>query len=212
VKLSEMPKGLSKGVEHQSKIEKIRYHLTNHRPISPPIQPATKAAVAMILQPCSDDLQMLFIHRAHHPQDPWSGHMAFPGGRQEPDDPDLLTTIHRETLEEVGIDLVRHGEYLGRLSETQAAARGRVLSMTVCPFVYEVGPEIQISPDPAEVQGTVWIPLSYLQHEESEKLVKIAMPGGSEVEMPAVVYQGYTIWGLTHRMLRGFLDLLTEEL
>jgi 8-oxo-dGTP pyrophosphatase MutT (NUDIX family) len=133
--------------------------------------------------------------------------MAFPGGRQEPEDSDLHTTIHRETFEEVGIDLVRYGRYLGRLSEAQASARGRPVSMTVAPFVYEVGPEIQPSPDPVEVQGTVWVPLSYLQHEESEKLVKIAMPGGSEVEMPAVVYQGRTIWGLTYRMLRGFLDL-----
>ena len=209
-----MSTGLPTGVEGvQGKIEKIRRHLANHRPISHPIQPATKAAVAMILQPYpADDLQMLFIHRAHHPQDPWSGHMAFPGGRQEPDDPDLFATIHRETLEEVGIDLVCQGEYLGRLSEAQATARGRVLSMTVCPFVYEVGPEVQTSPDPAEVQGTVWIPLSYLQQKESERLVRIESPGGSEVEMPAFVYQGHTIWGLTYRILREFLDLLREEL
>jgi 8-oxo-dGTP pyrophosphatase MutT (NUDIX family) len=199
---------MPKNFEHQSKIEKIRRHLANHHPAALPGQPKTRAAVAMILQPYpADALQMLFIHRAHHPQDPWSGHMAFPGGRQEPDDPDLSVTIHRETFEEVGIDLARHGRYLGRLSEAQASARGRVLSMTVSPFVYEVGPEVQPSPDPVEVQGTVWIPLPYLQQEDSEKLVRIALPGGSEVEMPAVVYQGHMIWGLTYRMLRGFLDL-----
>jgi len=198
-----------KNFEHaQSKIEKIRHHLANHRPISPPVQPETKAAVAMILQPYpADDLQMLFIHRAHHPQDPWSGHMAFPGGRQEPEDPDLSVTIHRETFEEVGIDLARHGRYLGRLSEAQASARGRPVSMTVSPFVYEVEPEVQPSPDPVEVQGTVWVPLSYMQQDGSEKLAKITLPGGSEVEMPALIYRGYTIWGLTYRMLRGFLDL-----
>jgi 8-oxo-dGTP pyrophosphatase MutT (NUDIX family) len=192
----------------QNKIEKIRYHLTNHRPTPSPSEPETRAAVAMILQPCpADDLQMLFIHRAHHPQDPWSGHMAFPGGRQEPEDPDLSVTAHRETFEEVGIDLVRHGRYLGRLTEAQASARGRPVSMTVSPFVYEVEPEVQPSPDPVEVQGTVWVPLSFMQQEESERLTKIALPGGAEVEMPALIYQGYKIWGLTYRMLRGFLDL-----
>ena len=203
---SEIPKG----VEQQNKIEKIRHHLATHHPTPYPIQPETRAAVAVILQPLPDDLQMLFIHRAHHPQDPWSGHMAFPGGRQEAEDPDLFVTIHRETFEEVGIDLIRYGKYLGRLAETQATARGRPLSMTISPFVYLVAPEVQASPDPAEVQGTLWVPLSYMQREESETTVKRGMPAGLEVGVPALVYKDHTIWGLTYRVLREFLDLISE--
>ena len=135
------------------KLRRIRHKLANHQPAPPPVKASTRAAVALLLQPQVDDLQMLFIHRAHHPQDPWSGHMAFPGGRKDPEDVDLRTTIHRETKEEVGIDLNRHGEYLGRMAELQAMARGRPISMTVAPFVYfaRSGPRVIVPPAPAIV-------------------------------------------------------------
>ena len=123
------------------KLKRIRHNLANHRPAPPPLEASTRAAVALLLQPRVDDLHVLFIHRAHHPQDPWSGHMAFPGGRKDPEDADLRITIHRETKEEVGIDLDRHGEYLGRMAELQAMARGRPISMTVAPFVYLISAE-----------------------------------------------------------------------
>jgi len=164
----------------------------------------------LLLQPQEDDLHMLFIHRAHHPQDPWSGHMAFPGGRQDPEDPDLRVTIHRETKEEVGIDLDHHGEYLARLAEIQAMARGRPINLTVAPFVYLVSPQARLEPDPGEVQDTLWVPLSFLQQDEVEKMVPRPVPDGAAVEVPALVYGGKIIWGLTYRMLREFLDLISR--
>ncbi|MBI3303392.1 MAG: CoA pyrophosphatase [Deltaproteobacteria bacterium] len=193
-----------------AKIRRIRRKLANHRPDPPIVEASTRAAVALLLQPQETDLHLLFIHRAHHPQDPWSGHMAFPGGRQDPEDADLRVTIHRETKEEVGIDLDHHGEYLGRMAELQAMARGRPISMTVAPFVYLVSPEARPEPDPVEVQDTIWVPLSFMQQDGVEKLVARPMPDGAAVEVPALVYGGKTIWGLTYRMLQGFLELIHE--
>ena len=67
---------------------------------------ARQAATALVLRPRTDDaLELLFIKRAEWAGDPWSGQVAFPGGRHEPHDPDLLTTSVRETQEETGIDL-----------------------------------------------------------------------------------------------------------
>jgi 8-oxo-dGTP pyrophosphatase MutT (NUDIX family) len=165
----------------------------------------------MLLQPQDHDLHMLFIHRAHHPQDPWSGHMAFPGGRKDPEDVDLRMTIHRETREEVGIDLDLYGEYLGHMTELQAVARGRPISMAVAPFVYLVSPEATPTPDPVEVQDTIWVPLGFMQREGVESIVSRPMPDGATVEVPALVYGGKTIWGLTYRMLQGFLELIAEK-
>jgi 8-oxo-dGTP pyrophosphatase MutT (NUDIX family) len=193
------------------KIKKIRYTLANHRPAPDMAEATTWAAVALLLQPRRDDLYLLFIHRAHHPQDPWSGHMAFPGGRRDPEDTDLRVTIHRETKEEVGIDLDDHGEYLGRLASIQAMARGRPISMNVTPFVYLISSEARPSPDPVEVQDTIWVPLSFMQQNDIETLVPRPMPGGEAIEVPALVYGGKTIWGLTYRMLRNFLELITEK-
>ncbi|MCA9639821.1 MAG: NUDIX domain-containing protein, partial [Myxococcales bacterium] len=70
------------------------------------------AAVAAVLRPTDADTEVLLIRRAEHEGDPWSGHMAFPGGRHDPTDPDLLTTARRETLEEVGLDLSRRARLL----------------------------------------------------------------------------------------------------
>ena len=193
------------------KLRRIRHKLANHRPAPPPVAASTRAAVAMLLKPHEHDLHMLFIHRAHHPQDPWSGHMAFPGGRQDPEDADLRITIHRETKEEVGIDLDLHGEYLGRMAELQAMARGRPISMIVAPFVYLVSPEVTPEPDPVEVQDTIWVPLEFMQRDEVEIIVSRPMPDGTSIEVPALVYGGKTIWGLTYRMLREFLELITEK-
>lgn len=193
------------------KLKRIRHHLANHRPTSSSLDATTRAAVAMLLQPQDHDLHMLFIHRAHHPLDPWSGHMAFPGGRKDPEDVDLRMTIHRETKEEVGIDLDLHGEYLGHMAELQAMARGRPISMVVAPFVYLVSPEATPNPDPVEVQDTIWVPLGFMQRDGVESIVSRPMPDGTTVEVPALVYGGKTIWGLTYRMLQGFLELIAEK-
>ena len=94
------------------------------------------AAVALVLREHASDLELLFIQRAKHPKDPWSGHMAFPGGRMDPGDPDGKGAARRETLEELALDLERDGELLGRLSDLHVYGRGTRLAMYVepCPL------------------------------------------------------------------------------
>src|SRR6478752_6570976 len=70
------------------------------------------AAVAAVLVPSPD--AVLLIRRAERAGDPWSGHMALPGGRREPEDADLVETARRETFEEVGLQLAR-SDLLGGL-------------------------------------------------------------------------------------------------
>src|ERR1700680_3050243 len=82
------------------------------------IDPAVpRAAVALVLRQGARGLEILLIKRAEHMDDPWSGHVALPGGREEPADASLQETAVRETLEETGIDLARDGEVLGALDD-----------------------------------------------------------------------------------------------
>ena len=71
------------------------------------------AAVAAILRPRDRGLELLYIERRHRPNDPWSGHIAFPGGRVEPSDTSLRATAERETLEEIDLHLQKE-HYIGR--------------------------------------------------------------------------------------------------
>ena len=94
------------------------------------------AAVALLLREGASGPEVFFIRRAEHPRDPWSGHMAFPGGRQDAQDATLLHTAVRETQEEVGLDLSREAEHIGQLDDLQAIARGKPQETVIRPFVY----------------------------------------------------------------------------
>ena len=75
------------------------------------------AAIALVIRPQPAEPELLMIKRAEIEGDPWSGHIACPGGRAEPGDRDLEHTAIRETWEETGIDLARDGKILGTLDD-----------------------------------------------------------------------------------------------
>ena len=111
----------------------------------------------------------------------------------------------------MGIDLDSQGEYLGRLAELQAMSHGRPVSMTVTPFIYLISPEAELQPDPAEVQDTIWVPMEFILQDVAESIVHQPITDGITIEVPALLYGGKTIWGMTYRMLREFLELIAEK-
>lgn len=81
--------------------------------------------------------EILYIKRASRLSDRWSAQVAFPGGRQEPDDENGLYTAMRETWEEVGIDLAENKEFLeiGPLDDREiTTSLGKRLLMILSPF------------------------------------------------------------------------------
>ena len=88
---------------------------------------------------------------------------------------------------------------------------GKPTNMAVSPFVYLVAPEVKPEPDPVEVQDTLWVPLSFMQRDGVEQTVRRDLPDNSMIHVPALVYSGKTIWGLTYRVLQEFLGLIREE-
>ncbi|MBM4244625.1 MAG: CoA pyrophosphatase [Deltaproteobacteria bacterium] len=178
-----------------------------HRPFTAELKPVMRAAVALVVAPDGDELAALLIERAQHPLDPWSGHMAFPGGRHDATDPSLERTAIRETLEEVGIDLMRHGRFVTRLDELQAQARGRNLDMVISPFLFFLDRARETTPDTSEVAGTLWVPLRVFRDERHQGTTHFSRDGFG-ADFPAFLYQGKTIWGLTYRILSGFLELV----
>ncbi len=165
------------------------------------------AAVAMLLREGSVGPEVFFIRRAEHPRDPWSGHMAFPGGRQDAGDATLLDTAVRETLEEVGLDLQREADQIGQLDDLQAIARGKPQETVIRPFVFEVHREHPIRVDETEVAEALWTPLLPLYRGEVDTTRPYQWQG-TQIDFPAYDVDGRVVWGLTYQMLRSFFRIL----
>ena len=165
------------------------------------------AAVAMLLRDGVAGPEVLFIRRAEHPSDPWSGHMAFPGGRQQAEDNSLLDTAIRETREEVGLDLAAHAEHIGQLDDLQAIARGRPQETVIRPYVFEVHRQSPIRADEKEVAEALWTPLLPLYRGEADT-IRPYQWHGSQIDFPAYDVEGRIVWGLTYQMLRSFFRIL----
>jgi 8-oxo-dGTP pyrophosphatase MutT (NUDIX family) len=169
---------------------------------------AREAAVALLVR-AHDELEILLIKRAEHEADPWSGHVALPGGRRDDDDDDLMHTALREASEEVGITIKRGAQLVGGLDEVSPRTP-RLPPLIIAPFVFTVPSDTTPVIDTREVEAAIWVPLSALRDESAASEILITLEGGS-LAFPSLRYGDYVIWGLTHRILVQFLEL-TEGL
>jgi 8-oxo-dGTP pyrophosphatase MutT (NUDIX family) len=164
-----------------------------------------QAAVAVVLRRRPDDLDLLLIKRARHERDPWSGHMALPGGRRDPGDTSLLETAVRETMEETAVALDPHGPgFLGRL-ERVTPSSPRLPPLTIAPFVFGVPPATEARPAPAEVDRVHWVSLARLRDPGPVETVAIDLPGGPR-HFPGLRVEGEFVWGLTYRILTDLFE------
>jgi 8-oxo-dGTP pyrophosphatase MutT (NUDIX family) len=164
--------------------------------------PLIWAAVAVILAPGPDSI--LLIRRAERAGDPWSGHMALPGGRQDPAEPDLVTTAVRETAEEVGLEL-RPQHLLGSLDDVVPRTPS-LPPVAVRPYVFALDrlPRLRLN---TEVAAARWIPLDLLLHPDTYHSVRLEIRGESR-EFPAYRLDDSVVWGMTERILSGLLEHL----
>ena len=191
-------------------LEKIRGSLAGYTPskADPPARPPREAAVALVLhEPPGAAPELLFIERAVREGDPWSGHMAFPGGRRERGDPDLQVTAARETFEEVGVKL---GTPIGQLDDFAGTRNPRVQPLVVSPYVYELEERPETHPN-HEVNDTVWIPLPAILDPAFTIEYRFEHESYRD-SFPALRYERFTVWGLTYRVLGNFLEVLGETL
>lgn len=169
-----------------------------------PLAPDTaRAAVAAVVDPT---WRLLFIKRSEREGDPWSGHMAFPGGRVDPADASPRAAAERETWEEVGLPLARAGRLLGALDELASPVRAGPTRLVVSPFVYSLTEAPPLQPN-HEVASVHWIELGRLAEGEGRGGFELSWQG-QRWWMPHVELDGVRIWGLTLRMLDDMLGRL----
>lgn len=190
-------------------IVRLQERLLHLKPVDAEMYPESKLAAVVALLRVSgekpDDVDILFIKRAVVARDPWSGHMAFPGGRHDVSDVSLEHTAIRETREEVAIDLAKLGHVLGRLDDL-APRSPSLPPIIVRPFVAVVAGSVSLSPN-HEVADTFWIPLRDLSSDEA-RAEHLLERDGSTARFPAYSVQAQTVWGLTERIVSQLLPLL----
>lgn len=187
-------------LEHIRRVLASRPGVADHDPAARP------AAVAVILHEDSTGISALFIKRAVQIGDPWSGQIAFPGGRFEAGDSDLLATAIREAHEETGIDLTA-AEKLGPLDDVNPRSP-HLPPIVVRPFVFAVPHRSPHTNSPAEVQRSFWIPFQTLIDPATSTQVTMTLRGVPRT-FTAYKVDGEIIWGMTERIVRLFLERIT---
>ena len=171
-----------------------------------------RAAVALILREGPAGLEIFFIERSQREDDPWSGHMAFPGGRLEEVDPDSRAAAERETLEEVGISLLE-AEHLGVLSDLQGSPRFKQNRLVVTAHVYYstfTGSPIL---DALEVASSMWVSVDHLLDPKNHVGFKSSTTADLEFPGIEVGEPGrHVVWGLTYRFLEIFMEAVGRPL
>jgi 8-oxo-dGTP pyrophosphatase MutT (NUDIX family) len=181
---------------------RLRERLAAHQPHTDSEGSLIWAAVAVVLAPDPD--AVLLIRRAERTGDPWSGHMALPGGRREHEDSDLLATAIRETREEVGIGLTP-GNLAGTLDDV--VPRTPVLPpIAVRPFVVALDhrPPTVLNHEVASVH---WVALEQLLRPEAHHAVRLEVAGQSR-EVQAYQLEDGIVWGMTERVLTSLCNFL----
>ena len=165
-----------------------------------------RAAVAIVLRQNPEDaLELLLIRRSEREDDPWSGHIALPGGRHDPTDATLQDTAVRETREETGVNIDDDGLVLGMLDELRPRTPS-LPPIIVTPFVAVVRPDVALITSD-EVAAAFWVGLHSLTDPavtvESDVTVR-----GATWRVPSYVLDGGIVWGMTERILKNLLGVL----
>jgi 8-oxo-dGTP pyrophosphatase MutT (NUDIX family) len=189
------------------KIDFVRERLGAHEPERSDISGEASAAVAIVFREGPRSVEVLLIERAEREGDPWSGHMAFPGGRLEQGDGSTRNTARRETFEEVGVELA-DAEYLGQLDDIVGNPRTRpTLVVEAHAFFLTENQGFELEPE--EVQAAFWFPLADMLLES--RSVEFAAPHSPEMRYPGIlvgVPDRHVVWGLTYRFLENLLKVL----
>jgi len=157
-----------------------------------------EAGVAIILR-FGKDVECLFIKRRVSADDPWSGHIAFPGGRKKPVDINILDTIYREVMEEVGIDLRLVGELIYMLP---LAYPGNEPQLRVYPYVFRLTAPVNVKLG-SEAEKFYWVDLNALAKESVPVSTSLGL---RVVEAYTFIKDGekVIVWGMTKRILDNF--------
>ena len=190
-------------------VDDVRRALVGREPVLLESGLRQRAAVAIVLTDNASSLDLLLIERSQRVGDPWSGHMAFPGGRVDVGDATARAAAERETLEEVGLSLAG-SELLGRLDDLPGLPVPSDFAVSAFVFYASAPGPLALN---HEVRDAFWFPLAALSDRERQ----IDHPADVESDrlFPGILVdepRRRVVGGLTYRFLDRFLSVLGQPL
>jgi len=183
--------------------KRIREILTAHKPIVRTEEYVVPAAVLIPLFVKDNQVQVLLTVRTENVES-HKGQISFPGGVCEEADQSRLATALRETQEEVGI---RRNDVniLGQLDQLVSTT-----DFIITPFVGVIPYPYTFNPNRDEIAELVEVPLSFFLNQKNQRTEQQRFRGHS-ITVHYFNYKQHTVWGVTARILVGFLDLLQNN-
>ncbi|WP_235298529.1 NUDIX hydrolase [Portibacter marinus] len=165
----------------------------------------TPAAVLSLIYPKQQEWHMVFIQRTAHLKDKHSSQIAFPGGRVETRDKDIVDAALREAEEEIGINR-SHVQVLGELTPLKVP----VSRFEVFPVLAYANSELNFTRQVSEVERIIEVPLETLTDHSFRAQQEIQLSNGMVLkDVPIFKYKNHTIWGATSMMLNEIIEILT---
>lgn len=169
---------------------------------------ARQAAVLALLYPHRTEPHLVLIQRpSRDPRDPHQGQISFPGGRREPEDPDLAATALREAEEEVGVP-AGQVELIGSLTSLYIP----VSNFKVYPYVGVLDERPDFRPQPSEVQDIIEAPLAAFRDPANVQLKDMEIGTGLTLrDVPYFAIANHVVWGATAMMLSELIVALDTD-
>ena len=161
------------------------------------------ASVGIIVAGANENPGICFIRRAKWESDPWSEHIAFPGGSRSADE-DAVQTLRRELQEEIGWVIEEHRRPTP-LPQLRIRLAGRERLMRLDAFVYRVEGEPPVLRCGPEVASAFWIPVSELWNPKNLDYHALG-DNGETLVYPAIRTSYGIIFGITLRVLTLLSD------
>jgi 8-oxo-dGTP pyrophosphatase MutT (NUDIX family) len=160
------------------------------------------SSVLFLIYPSEAEWHTVLIERPVY-EGTHSGQLAFPGGRKEDSDPDLIYTALRESEEEVGLN-PNAVEIIGELTEIYIPPS----NFLVLPIVGFTPEKPSLIPDPREVENILHTPLNLFFDPSLKKEKSIHIPHyKTSIMAPYYDIFGKTLWGATAMMISEFVEL-----
>jgi 8-oxo-dGTP pyrophosphatase MutT (NUDIX family) len=184
-------------------LDELLHRMRGYSPHILPIDTRYPEAAVLVPITRSDEPEVVLTLRASG-LTTHGGEVAFPGGRRDPDDADLIQTALREAEEEIGLPpgLV---EVIGPLG-TLVSRHG----ISVTPYVGVVPDFVEYKPNDAEIAAVFAVPLAFFRDDPRETTHRIDYLGRSWY-VPSYRYDDFKIWGLTAIMLVELVNLMFDD-